>query len=751
MSDSRIDYQPLSTRGVDSPVVSRNNNDNNNNNNNDEPKLEHQSNSNNHNEDDEDEFDIHATESQGLVSSFSSDRDFVEHQRQLQQEEEEEQGQVSKKDAKAAAAEWAVKVQAFSCACLLGISTHFTGHMTGPLKDVLKENMDINNTQFSLLQSSLTLFPTLTPLIGGLLIERYGTGPSSIVFTTIVIAGQAIVVLGCWTHSIKIMILGYCLFGLGAAPITIIQETIWVRYFKKDGLALVLALGLTSGKLAGFLALATSVPLSTLPPFGFVTPFIVSLIISTIAWVMNIVFLTLLEKPKEGTDAVTKITILLKAKRTSLGWREVYGFSTMFWTLLTISFLVGASWNPFMHQSSNIVKHRYGLDDEQAAWQASIILAVPLIIYPFLGTFIDHAGKRAWMLLITAGLLIITHVILLIPYTSIPIPPTVPMLLFALSLSLGTLSIVTSMPVLTKHVPTGLGLHRSIDNIGATLFGTISGMMQDFSGAVGPDGESDTENFFDRLYHHFFPVQVDEALQEKEDTRLLGLFLAVAILAFIACSIFVWGDYHWTDGEGGKTGLVNGVYGKSTTTSSRQRKNSRRRRERRIRRRSHEVLEAMTLEPIFELDDEQDAEEVTMTDFSANHTHHQRDRDEQHELHLSNYPATPDSRTRESEIDSPSSGRGLLLRDDQRYDDRDRSRRGGEFLSSPNRSDDGDSEDGEEDDSEDENGERRFGVRIESGDDEVPHYKKVQAHFWIIFWSILLVTSWAVFGIGVTK
>ena len=213
--------------------------------------------------------------------------------------------------------------------------------------------------------------------------------------------------------------------------------------------------------------------------------------------------------------------------------------------------------------NSNIVKHRYGLDDEQAAWQASIILAVPLIIYPFLGTFIDHAGKRAWMLLITAGLLIGTHVLLLIPYSAIPIPPTVPMLLFALSLSLGTLSIVTSMPVLTKHVPTGLGLHRSIDNIGATLFGTVSGMMQDFSGVIGPDGETDTENFFDRLYHHFFPVHVDEALQEKEDTRLLGLFLAVAILTFIACSIFVWGDYHWTDGEGGKTGLVNGVYGRT--------------------------------------------------------------------------------------------------------------------------------------------------------------------------------------------
>lgn len=739
MSDSRIDYQPLSTRGQDLPALSHSSND--------EAKREH----NSHSHDDDDEYEaIHATESQGLVST-SSDRDFIEHHRQqrlLEGEENEDTGSglASKKDPKVAAAEWAVKVQAFSCAALLGISTHFTIHMTGPLKDVLKENMDISNTQFSLLQSSLTLFPTLTPLIGGLLIERYGTGPSSIVFTTIVIAGQAIVILGCWTYSVKIMILGYCLFGLGAAPITIIQETIWVRHFKKDGLALVLALGLTSGKLAGFLALATSVPLTTLPPFGFVTPFFVSLIISAIAWVMNIIFLTLLERPKEGTDAMTKITILLKAKRTNLGWREVYGFSTMFWTLLTISFLVGASWNPFMHQSSNIVKHRYGLDDEQAAWQASIILAVPLIIYPFLGTFIDHAGKRAWMLLVTAGLLIGTHVLLLIPYSSIPIPPTVPMLLFALSLSLGTLSIVTSMPVLTKHVPTGLGLHRSIDNIGATLFGTLSGMMQDFSGVTGPDGETDTENFFDRLYHHFFPVHVDEALQEKEDTRLLGLFLAVAILTFIACSIFVWGDYHWTDGEGGKTGLVNGVYGRTpAAVLARHRRRSRRRREQRNRRRSHEVLEAMTLEPIFELDDEQDAEEVTMTEISAHNSHRQRDRDEQHEYHLSNQlPATPGSQIHESETDSPSSGRGLLLGDDRRR------QRGGEFLSTPDGSE-GESDDENDEDSEDENGERRFGVRIESGDDEVPRWKKTQAHFWIMVWSILLLTSWVVFGIGVAK
>ncbi|KAG0203787.1 hypothetical protein BGX28_004067 [Mortierella sp. GBA30] len=674
MSDSRrIDYQPLKSEARDT-------------------RSHRQS-----DDEDEDGEDYHDTsEAQELVNP--SERQFIDHHQRLQQNDD---GNDEIYNSRETAAQRAIRIQAFFCAAMLGISSHFTLHMTGPLKDVLKE-------------SSLTLFPTIIPLLGGLLVERYGTGPSSIVFTTIVIVGQAIVILGCWIASVKIMIVGYCLFGLGAAPITIIQETIWVRYFKKHGLALVLALGLTSGKLAGFLALATSVPLTTLRPFGFVTPFVVSLVISVIAWGMNIVFLMLLKKPKEGTDTMTKITILLKAKRTHLGWREVYGFSSMFWTMLTISFLVGASWNPFMHQASNIVKHHYGLGDDQAAWEASVILAVPLIVYPFLGTFIDHAGKRAWLLLVTAGLLISTHVLLLIPYGVAPVPPTIPMLLFALSLSLGTLSIVTSMPVLTKHVPTGLGLHRSIDNIGATLFGTVAGMLQDFSSDIDPvTGESATETFFDRLYHHFFPKQIDQAQQEREDTRILGMFLAIALLTFVACAVFVWGDYHWKDGEGGKTGLVNGVYGKRDTTRRTSSRSGRRNR----RRRSHEVLEAMTLEPIFEFVDESDAEEVSMAEIGSETTVGFQPPDRA--------PGPVNQRGTMGANESNSGTYDERIRD-ERWDDEDM-----------------------DEESSDEGGENQFGVRIESGDDEVPHFKKAQAHFWILVWIVMLVTSWVVFGVAI--
>jgi len=359
------------------------------------------------------------------------------------------------------------------------------------------------------------------------------------------------------------------------------------------------------------------------------------------------------------------------------------------------------------------VKHRYRLSDEQAAWESSVILAIPPIIYPFLGTFIDHAGKRAWLLVVNAGLLIGTYLILLTPYSSVPIPPTVPMLLFSMSLSIGTLSILTSVPILTKHVPTGLGLHRSIDSIGATLFGTVAGMLQDSTN--GEDEISETESIFDQLYNHFFPAAEDLARQEHENIQILGMFLSLALVMLIACLVFVWGDYHWTDGEGGKTGLINGVFGnrgstQETTPSHPGRSH---------RRRSTEVMQAMTMEPLFELEDGLDAEELSETEMGATSFHSNRQE-----------PATRLSET---------SNRASL------YDQRgyEQSSRHQDQLHAASSRDD--------DDSQDEDGEPRFNVRIESGDDDIPKHKIVQAHFWIMVWTVLLVFSWVVFGIGMTR
>lgn len=62
-----------------------------------------------------------------------------------------------------------------------------------------------------------------------------------------------------------------------------------------------------------------------------------------------------------------------------------------------------------------------------------------------------------------------------------PLNPVVGMLLFSLSLALGPVGLVSSVPIILplSMVGTGMGLIKSGTNIGASLFDIFSGLLQD--------------------------------------------------------------------------------------------------------------------------------------------------------------------------------------------------------------------------------------------------------------------------------
>ena len=73
---------------------------------------------------------------------------------------------------------------------------------------------------------------------------------------------------------------------------------------------------------------------------------------------------------------------------------EIYSMNTLFWFYLIICFLAGTVWIPFVQLSATILKHRYRLQDFPAAAYASIILGVPIFLYPLVGLYTDRYGRR---------------------------------------------------------------------------------------------------------------------------------------------------------------------------------------------------------------------------------------------------------------------------------------------------------------------------------------------------------------------
>ncbi|RUS23851.1 hypothetical protein BC938DRAFT_474520 [Jimgerdemannia flammicorona] len=122
-------------------------------------------------------------------------------------------------------------------------------HLPHPLPPHISQELGATNAQFSLLQSSLTLFPTILPLVGGIFVERFGAGPSSIAFSSFILLGQVLVLLATWTGNVNGMVGGFMIFGIGSGPIVTVQETILINFFKGQGLSLALGVGLMSGKI----------------------------------------------------------------------------------------------------------------------------------------------------------------------------------------------------------------------------------------------------------------------------------------------------------------------------------------------------------------------------------------------------------------------------------------------------------------------------------------------------------------------
>ncbi|KAJ1971570.1 hypothetical protein H4R34_005699, partial [Dimargaris verticillata] len=186
-------------------------------------------------------------------------------------------------------------------------------------------------------------------------------------------------------------------------------------------------------------------------------------------------------------------------KRPPFDFGKVLRFTDIMWHFFFLCFLFGAVWIPFVHLSSNMIKVEYQLPDSQSAWLSSLIFALPIVLNPVTGVVLDRTGRLTWVVLgsaiclvLASGLMLLRPTTLAMAHdsstslgTSDSIEAAIPLFFFALSLSLGPLAQVTSIPLMlppaSSHgaMGTALGIRRCVEHIGATLLDTLSGALQD--------------------------------------------------------------------------------------------------------------------------------------------------------------------------------------------------------------------------------------------------------------------------------
>ncbi|KAF8587893.1 MFS general substrate transporter [Ramaria rubella] len=421
---------------------------------------------------------------------------------------------------------------ALLCACSLSIGSHFGQNTLGPLKSRLSREKSTSSSEFSLLIAAFGLNSTWTPLVGGLLVSRLGTTRSSIIATSLIFAGQLILLFGELSDSLIFMLLGMFIFGLGISPLAVVQETIIVRFFNGRGLGVSLALGLVAGKSASFVSARTSFPLSEWNPHA---PFVISTLLAGMSFIVNLLYVAsskwIAREAGVGMEdaeirqantttqlhpeieRVSEEEALQKvAAKRSVKLNDLTRMGDVFWLYIAVNVLCGTIWIPFTHLAPNLIENRYGLSEGQAAAQGSILLAGPIVLYPLCGYITDTVKKGN----IVHRLLILASTLTLFCYVWLAMPPSLfhtalpAMISFGLGHGCSPLLLVLIVPQLVplQYVSTALGAHKSIESSGSTIMQTIAGLILDVKGPGAPKLSKDNSSAIQLLLNLFLSLNV---------------------------------------------------------------------------------------------------------------------------------------------------------------------------------------------------------------------------------------------------
>ncbi|KAJ2591707.1 hypothetical protein H4R99_006658 [Coemansia sp. RSA 1722] len=358
---------------------------------------------------------------------------------------------------------------------------------------ILALELGITNTQYGALQSSVSAVNTVLPILGGLFIDSFGTTTGSLMATFLIMFGNLIISLSTHSRSFPVMVVGRIFYGLGSGTITVVQETILGSWFKGKGLALTIAIQITTSRIASFLSMGTAIPISD--RFGFYgAAFWANFVVCAISFAINILYMLAMRRIRRGTPE-TMLSRLRSKHRFNP--RLVLFFFGIYWMFIVESFTLGGGWNSFLHINSELVKLRFGVNDSVAAWSASASQIMPIFLVPFLGWFFDQYGMRTDMLVLSTSLFTIS--IALLGFTMLT--PIVGLVIFSISLALGPLAEITAISLIlpSSSLGTGLGIYKSAMNIGSTIVDIVVGVLQDRGSRL----MEDTEHSYDYVMAFF--------------------------------------------------------------------------------------------------------------------------------------------------------------------------------------------------------------------------------------------------------
>jgi MFS family permease len=377
-----------------------------------------------------------------------------------------------------------------------------------PIVDLLRTKLNFSNTDYGFLVSTYSI-PNVflaMAIIGGVILDRLGIRITGTVFVLFMVVGAFLTAYGAsdtfrngglgfglmqsilpqYSPELKMMSLGFFLFGFGAETSIVATSKIIVKWFKGRELALAMGVNVALARVGTGMALLLSPRLVSDSSWNFPLWF-AALLMFIGLFTFLIYLMTDVKFDKQHKQALALAGAEGGHAEAASSDDETFRFKDLvslvtnpgliFITLLCVTFYSAVF--PFLKYAPDLLQNKFGIDRELAGSITSLLPFATVLFTPLFGYFTDKVGRSASVMLIGSGLLIAVH----LTFTFTTITPYVPIAVLGIAFSLVPAAMWPSVAKIVdvSKIGSAYGFMFSVQNIGLWLFPMLIGLVLDRS------------------------------------------------------------------------------------------------------------------------------------------------------------------------------------------------------------------------------------------------------------------------------
>ena len=271
--------------------------------------------------------------------------------------------------------------------------------------------LNLSSAQYNLFYSFYSSSNVIIPLFGGLLIDKLSIRIALFLFSSTIIIGQTIFMIGGAQLNYTLMLIGRLIFGLGGECMAVTQTSSIARWFKNKDLALALSLALGCNRM-GSLANSSLTPYLFSTSQNYLLPLGVGLGFCVFSWIcgMALNYMDRVSDAREGKIFASNEEI--NEGGVCIKFKDVFEFKPIYWLIVSVLALSYGSLLTFTGNANDLLSRVFYMTNQMAGNYITLIYLISAICLPFVGCFIDSKGKRTLVMFFSLIFFLLTHIFL---------------------------------------------------------------------------------------------------------------------------------------------------------------------------------------------------------------------------------------------------------------------------------------------------------------------------------------------------